>query len=53
MYNNSLVELVSINGSYILLNEIIVLVEVAIDAYMSGELIFYDKDQVPQLGQFN
>ena len=49
MYNNSLVELVTINGSYILPNGIIVLVEEAIDGYMSGELIFYDKDQVPQL----
>lgn len=50
VYNSSLVELVSINGSYILPNGIIVLVEEDIDAYMSGELIFYDKDQVPQLG---
>lgn len=36
---------VSINGSYILPNGIIVLVEEDIEAYFAGTLIFYDEDE--------
>ena len=36
---------VSINGSYILPNRIIVLVEEDIEAYFAGTLIFYDEDE--------
>ena len=37
----------SINGSYILPNGIIVLVDEDIEAYESGTLVFYDKDDLP------
>ena len=37
----------SINGSYILPNGIVVLVEEDIEAYMDGTLVFYDKDDLP------
>ena len=37
----------SINGSYILPNGIVVLVEEDIEAYMNGTLVFYDKDDLP------
>ena len=40
---------VSINGSYILPNGIIVLVDEDVEAYMNGTLVFYDKDKVPEL----
>ena len=39
---------VTLNGSYILPNGIIVLVEEDIEAYENGTLIFYDKDKLPQ-----
>lgn len=35
------------NGSYILPNGIIVLVDEDIEAYLSGTLVFYDKDDLP------
>ena len=38
----------SINGSYILPNGIIVLVDEDIEAYENGTLVFYDKDNLPQ-----
>lgn len=38
---------VSINGSYILPNGIIVLVDEDLDAYLNGTLVFYDKDDIP------
>ena len=37
----------SVNGSYILPNGIIVLVDSDIEAYESGTLVFYDKDDLP------
>ena len=37
----------SINGSYILPNGIIVLVDEDIEAYLNGTLVFYDKDDLP------
>lgn len=39
---------VTINGSYILPNGIIVLVDEDIEAYFNGTLIFYDKNNLPQ-----
>lgn len=42
MPNNMIVK-ISSNGSYILANGIIVLVEEDIEAYENGTLIFYDK----------
>ena len=41
------VQKVSINGSYILPNGIIVLVDEDIEAYENGTLVFYDKDDLP------
>ncbi len=38
----------SINGSYILPNGIIVLVDEDIEAYFNGTLVFYDKDELPE-----
>ena len=38
---------VSVNGSYILPNGIIVLVDEDIEAYLNGTLVFYDKDKLP------
>ena len=43
------VQKVSINGSYILPNGIIVLVDEDVEAYLNGTLVFYDKDKVPEL----
>ena len=43
------VQKVSINGSYILSNGIIVLVDEDVEAYLNGTLVFYDKDKVPEL----
>ena len=40
---------VSTNGSYILPDGTIVLVEEDIEAYLNGTLVFYDKDNVPQV----
>ena len=39
---------VTLNGSYILPNGIIVLVDEDIEAYFNGTLVFYDKDNLPQ-----
>ena len=41
------VQKVTINGSYILPNGIIVLVDEDIEAYENGTLVFYDKDDLP------
>ena len=38
---------ISINGSYILSNGIIILVDEDVEAYLNGTLVFYDKDKVP------
>jgi len=38
---------VTLNGSYILPNGIIVLVDSDIEAYLNGTLVFYDKDKLP------
>ena len=42
------IQKVTINGSYILPNGIIVLVDEDIEAYLNGTLVFYDKDNLPQ-----
>ena len=42
------VQKVSINGSYILPNGVIVLVDEDVEAYYNGTLVFYDKDNLPQ-----
>ena len=39
------VNIITENGSYILPNGIIVLVEEDIEAYFAGTLIFYDEDE--------
>ncbi len=38
---------VSVNGSYILPNGIIVLVDADVEAYLNGTLIFYEPDKLP------
>lgn len=38
---------VSVNGSYILDNGIVVLVDEDVEAYLSGNLVFYNRDSVP------
>ncbi len=38
----------SINGSYILPNGIIVLVDEDVEAYFNGTLVFYDRDELPE-----
>ena len=43
------IQKVTINGSYILPNGIIVLVDEDIEAYLNGTLVFYDKGNVPQV----
>ncbi len=40
---------VSLNGSYILSNGIIVLVDEDIEAYLNGTLVFYNKDELPEV----
>ena len=40
---------VSINGSYILPNGIVVLQEIDLESYENGTLVFYDKDKLPQV----
>ncbi|MBR2381405.1 MAG: hypothetical protein IKA84_02785, partial [Clostridia bacterium] len=40
---------VSANGSYILPDGTIMLVDEDIEAYLNGMLVFYDKDNVPQV----
>ena len=52
LYNNGFPSIMSItkysiNGSYILPNGIIVLVDEDIEAYENGTLVFYDKDKLP------
>ena len=42
------IQKVTINGSYILPNGIIVLVDEDIEAYENGTLVFYDQDKLPQ-----
>ena len=37
---------VTINGSYILTNGIIILTDEDLSAYLDGSLVFYDKDKV-------
>lgn len=44
---NSAITQVTLNGSYILPNGIIVLVDEDIEAYFGGTLVFYDKDELP------
>ena len=44
MGNNTLL---SLNGSYILPNGIVVLVDADIDAYLNGTLVFYKKEDLP------
>ena len=53
LYNNGFPSIMSItkysiNGSYILPNGIIVLVDEDIEAYENGTLVFYDKNNLPQ-----
>ena len=38
---------VTLNGSYILPNGIIVLVDEDVEAYLNGTLVFYNKDDLP------
>ena len=39
---------VSLNGSYILPNGVIVLVDEDVEAYLNGTLVFYDRDKLPE-----
>ncbi len=39
----------SLNGSFILPNGIIVLVDEDIEAYLNGTLVFYNKDELPEV----
>ena len=43
------VQKVSVNGSYILPNGIIVLVDEDVEAYENGTLVFYDKNNLPEM----
>ena len=47
--NSSAVTKVTIKGSFILVNGVIVLEDEDLDAYLNGTLVFYDKDKVPVL----
>ena len=47
--NSSAVTNVTINGSFILPNGVIVLEDEDLEAYLNGTLVFYDKDKVPML----
>ena len=47
--NSSAVTKVTIKGSFILPNGVIVLEDEDLDAYLNGTLVFYDKDKVPVL----
>ena len=40
---------VSLNGSYILPDGNIVLVDEDVEAYLNGTLVFYDKDELPEM----
>lgn len=42
------IQKVTLNGSYILPNGIIVLVDEDVEAYFNGTLVFYDKNNLPQ-----
>ena len=42
------IQKVTLNGSYILPNGIIVLVDEDVEAYLNGTLVFYDKNNLPQ-----
>ena len=42
------VQKVTLNGSYVLPEGVIVLVDEDLDAYYNGTLIFYDKNNLPQ-----
>ncbi len=41
---------VTLNGSYIRPDGIIVLAEEDIEAYLNGTLVFYNKDDLPEIG---
>lgn len=43
------IQKITLNGSYILPNGIIVLVDEDIEAYENGTLVWYDKDKLPQI----
>ena len=43
------IQKVTLNGSYILPNGIIVLVDEDVEAYLNGTLVFYDKDNLQQM----
>lgn len=45
--NSSTVTKVTINGSFILPNGVIILEDEDLEAYLNGTLVFYDKDKVP------
>ena len=47
--NSSAITKVTINGSFILPNGVIVLEDEDFEAYLNGTLVFYDKDKVPVL----
>ena len=47
--NSSSITKVTINGSFILPNGVIVLEDEDLEAYLNGTLIFYDKDKVPSI----
>ena len=47
--SSNLVTKVSVNGSYILPNGIVVLQEIDLESYENGTLVFYDKDKLPQV----
>ena len=47
--NSSAVTKVTIKGSFILVNGVIVLEDEDLDAYLNGTLVFYDKDKVQVL----
>lgn len=47
--NSSAVTKVTINGSFILPNGVIVLEDEDLEAYLNGTLVFYDKDKVPEI----
>ena len=46
IHNN--IQKVTLNGSYILPNGIIVLVDEDVEAYLKGTLVFYNKNNLPQ-----
>lgn len=46
-FNSSAVAQVTMNGSFILPNGVIVLEDEDLEAYLNGTLVFFDKDKVP------